>query len=223
VIAARPFDIITFDCYGTLIDWAQGIGAAFATAAAGDGVSLDPAAVFAAYEEVEPVVESDTYRSYRAVLAETARRAASRLHWPLQEERTRFLADSVADWPPFSDTNPALAQLAAAGYSLGILSNIDDDLLAATLRHLRVRFELVVTAEQVRSYKPAAGHFHEARRRIGGRRWLHAAQSLFHDVAPAKALGIAVAWINRRGEAASGAYRADREFRVLTELADWLT
>ncbi len=216
----RSFDIVTFDCYGTLIDWETGVGEAFTRAAAADGVRLDRAAVFAVYHEVEPTVEAETYRSYRAVLTETARRVAARLEWRLSPERAGFLADSLPAWRPFPDTNPALGRLAAAGYRLGILSNVDDDLLGGTLRHLRVPFDLLVTAQQVGSYKPAHGHFLTARERIGGRPWLHAAQSYFHDVVPARALGIPVAWINRKGGVASDGGRADHEFRTLADLAD---
>jgi 2-haloacid dehalogenase/putative hydrolase of the HAD superfamily len=218
----RPFDVITFDCYGTLIDWEAGIGAAFTTAAALDGVTLDRRALLRAYAEVEPVVEAEGYRNYRAVLAETARRVSVRLGWALPDKRAGFLADSLPDWQPFPDTNPALTRLAAAGYGLGILSNVDDDLLAGTLRHFGVTFDLLVTAEQVRSYKPAPGHFHAARRRIGGRRWLHAAQSLFHDVTPAQSLGIPVAWVNRKNELGPNESDAVRKFRTLLELAEWL-
>lgn len=218
----RPYDVITFDCYGTLIDWEGGIGAAFAAAAAPDGVTLDHTALLQAYGEVEPAVEGERYRSYRAVLAETARRVAVRLGWSLTEKRAGFLADSLPDWQPFADTNPALDRLVAGGYRLGILSNVDDDLLAGTLRHFGVTFDLLVTAEQVRSYKPAPGHFHVARWWMGGRRWLHAAQSLFHDVRPAQSLGIPVAWVNRKGELGSNGGHAVREFRTLLELADWL-
>jgi 2-haloalkanoic acid dehalogenase type II len=216
------YDIITFDCYGTLIDWETGIAAAFTEAASRDEVTLDRTAVFAAYREIEPVVEAETYRSYRAVLTETARRVAGKLGWPLSEEQARFLPDSLPDWQPFPDTNPALERLAAAGYRLGILSNVDDDLLAGTLRHLSVPFALLVTAQQVGSYKPAPGHFLTARERIGEHRWIHAAQSYFHDVVPARTLGIPVAWVNRKGEVAADGSRADREFRTLEELADWL-
>lgn len=219
---ARPYDIVTFDCYGTLIDWKGGIGAAFAEAAAGDGVVLDPAAVFAAYAEIEPVVEAETYRRYREVLIETARRVAERLGWVLGERQSRFLPDSLPTWPPFPDTNPALERLAGAGYRLGILSNVDDDLLAGTLRHFRVHFDLLVTAQQVGSYKPAPGHFLTARDRIGKDRWMHAAQSYFHDVVPARSLGIPIAWINRKGDVAADGGRPDREFPTLAELADWL-
>ena len=219
---ARLYDVITFDCYGTLIDWESGIWEAFAQAAAADGVKLDRMALLRAYAEVEPLVEAEAYRSYRSILTETAQRVAARLGWSLPKERAGFLADSLPRWPPFADTNPALERLVAAGYRLGILSNVDDDLLAGTRRHLTVEFDLLVTAQQVGSYKPAHGHFLQARERIGVQRWLHAAQSYFHDVVPSRALGIPVAWINRRGEAATGTARPDREFRALAELAAWL-
>ncbi len=218
----RAYDIITFDCYGTLIDWEGGIWEAFTQAAAADGVKLDRAALLRAYAEVEPAVEAEAYRSYRAVLTETARRVAARLGWSLPKDRAGFLAESLPRWRPFADTNPALERLVAAGYRLGILSNVDDDLLAGTRRHLTAKFDLLITAQQVGSYKPAHGHFLRARERIGGERWLHAAQSYFHDVVPARALGIPVAWINRKGETATGTARPDRELRTLADLAAWL-
>ena len=220
--AQRPFDVVTFDCYGTLIDWEAGISAAFTAAATTDGIALDPATVLAAYAEEEPHVEAERYRAYRDVLAETARRVAARLGWRLSEARSAFLAESLPAWPPFADTNPALARLVAAGYRLGILSNVDDDLLTATRRHFTVDFTFLVTAQQVRSYKPGHAHFQVARERIGAARWLHAAQSHFHDVTPARALGIPVAWVNRKGETVPDGVRPDFECRTLAELADWL-
>jgi 2-haloalkanoic acid dehalogenase type II len=219
---ARPYDVITFDCYGTLIDWQGGISAAFTRAAAADGVPLEREAILKAYAEIEPVIEAASYRPYREVLEETARQVAARLGWRLNPARAHFLPESLPDWKPFPDTNPALQRLAAAGYRLGILSNVDDDLLAATRRHFPVDFELIVTAQQVGSYKPAHGHFEVARQRIGSARWLHAAQSYFHDVVPARALAVPVAWINRHAEAPSDGGSPDRQFRDLRELADWL-
>src|SRR5918999_752220 len=216
----HAYDVVTFDCYGTLIDWKTGISAAFASAAARDGRAVDRTQVLTAYAEIEPVVEAEAYRSYRDVLAETARRVAERLGWPLSQADAAFLPESLAAWPPFPDTNPALERLASAGYRLGILSNVDDDLLAATRRHFAVAFDTLVTAQQVGSYKPAPGHFITARQRLREIRWLHAAQSYFHDVVPARTLGIPVAWINRRHESASDGGRAEREFHTLTELAD---
>src|SRR5437867_10721215 len=131
----RLYDIITFDCYGTLIDWESGISGAFLRTAAADGVTLEGAAALATYGALEPLVEAEAHRSYRDVLTETARRTAARLGWRLSEQRAGFLAESLPAWRPFLDTNPALERLAAAGYRLGILSNVDDDLLAATRGH----------------------------------------------------------------------------------------
>jgi 2-haloalkanoic acid dehalogenase type II len=218
----RPWDVITFDCYGTLIDWEAGISDAFREAAAADGVTLDPAAALRAVSEREPEIQAAQYRTYREVLTVTAMEAAARLGWTVSRERAAFLPDSLPRWKPFPDTNAALERLSRAGYELGILSNVDDDLLAGTRRHFTVGFPLLVTAQQVRAYKPAPAHFTAARERIGGRRWLHAAQSYFHDITPAVANKVPVAWINRKSMQPTGAARADREFRTLTDLADWL-
>jgi 2-haloacid dehalogenase/putative hydrolase of the HAD superfamily len=219
----RP-DVITFDCYGTLVDWEGGIRQAFEAAAARENATLPVGeALLAAYAEIEPEVESGAYRSYREVLGETALRLAGRLGWELDAGRARFLAESLPSWRPFPDTNPSLRRLAAGGCRLGILSNVDDDLLAGTRRLLEVSFDPVVTAAQVRSYKPAPGHFLAARERLpGNARWLHAAQSYFHDVAPCKRLGIEVAWINRKRQAAGAEGAPDLEFRDLAGLADWI-
>ena len=202
------FDVITFDCYGTLIDWKSGIRAAFA------GAGLDGEASLRMYHEIEPIVEREKYRSYREVLRETASRIAPKV-------KTNFLADSLPSWKPFPDTNPALERLRRGGIRLGILSNVDDDLIAETRKHFTVDFDLVITAQQVRSYKPAHAHFLTARQRIGDARWLHAAQSNLHDIAPANQLGIPNAWINRHGE--KGGLEPTYEFRDLTALADAMT
>jgi 2-haloalkanoic acid dehalogenase type II len=219
----RRFDVLTFDCYGTLIDWERGISEAFETAARADGVTLDRAAVLDAYHAIEPGVQSERYRRYRDVLAIAARAVADRLGWRLVPGREAFLPDSLPSWPPFADTNEALRRLREAGHRLAILSNVDDDLLAGTRRHLAVDFEFVVTAQQVGSYKPAPGHFTTARQRIDAARWLHVAQSYFHDVQPARALGIATAWINRKGQRPLDDRGADHEFRTLAAAADLLT
>jgi 2-haloalkanoic acid dehalogenase type II len=221
----RRWDVVTFDCYGTLIDWDRGIAAAFRAALAADRVSLDLHRVLAAYHELEPVVQAETFRNYRDVLTETARRVAARLGWALPETRARFLPESLPGWTPFADTNAALERIARAGCRLGILSNVDDDLLAGTRRHFTAAFdpELIITAQQVRAYKPAAAHFEAARARLGGQRWLHTAQSYFHDVVPARNLDIPVAWINRKGETPPQPSGAVAEFRTLSEFADWMT
>jgi 2-haloalkanoic acid dehalogenase type II len=218
----RPYDVITFDCYGTLIDWERGIRDAFGTAAAAMRLPVDPEAALRLYAQIEAAVEAGPYQDYRGVLTETAGRIAARLGWPLPESRATFLAESLPAWPPFPDTNGALRRLADAGYRLGILSNVDDDLLAWTRRHLAAFFEIVVTAQQAGSYKPAPRHFTMARDLIGSERWLHAAQSYLHDIVPARTLGIPVAWINRKGETAPDGGKPDRECHTLADLADWL-
>jgi 2-haloalkanoic acid dehalogenase type II len=218
-VTGRPFDVVTFDCYGTLVDWETGIQSAFEAFAGESG--LQASDLREAYERIEPVVESEPYRTYREVLAESARRAASVLGLALDDSRASAFAESLPEWRPFPDTNPALERLVDSGYSLGILSNTDDDLIAATCRHFTVPFDVVITAQQVRSYKPSHGHFLEARSRIGSSRWIHAAQSHHHDIVPTNTLGIPNAWINRHGQTVEGG-RADREYRTLAEFADWL-
>ena len=218
---SAKFDYVTFDCYGTLIDWEAGIRSAFLQAASAAGVRLDESRIIPTYADVEQVVEREGYRRYRDVLAETARRAGNALGWRVSY--AGFLADSLPSWRPFDDTNAALQRLRKAGIRLGILSNIDDDLLTATRRHFTSDFDLVITAEQVGSYKPAPMHFLAARERLGAAEWLHAAQSNFHDVVPTNALGIPNAWINRKGNQPLPGGMPTMEFRDLTELADALT
>lgn len=219
----RRFDVVTFDCYGTLIDWETGIADAFLRTAREDGIDLRREEVLRAYALVEPVVERERFRLYRDVLAESAARVAHALGWRLDYERGTFLVTSLAGWQPFPDTNPALERLRAAGYRLGILSNVDDDLLAATRRHFTVELDLIVTAERAGSYKPAPGHFESARHQIGNARWLHAAQSNFHDIVPANALAVPTAWVNRRGEAPlPGGTPTFAEVPDLKELAELL-
>jgi 2-haloalkanoic acid dehalogenase type II len=218
----RNYDIVTFDCYGTLIDWESGIATAFQRAAREDGVELTREEILRQYERIEPVVEHERFRLYRDVLTETAMRVAQALGWELSPDRATFLAASLPQWTPFPDTNPALERLRAAGYRLGILSNVDDDLIAETRKHFTVEFDLVITAEQVHSYKPAHGHFLEARTRIGDARWLHAAQSNFHDVVPCNELAIPNAWVNRKNESAPPGGAPMLEVRDMRALAERL-
>ena len=195
----RTFEVITFDCYGTLIDWEKGIETAFGNEAIRTNTTFNGPLVVELYHEVEPELEAGPFRPYREVLGDAARLVAERMNWSISDERAAFLARSLPDWPAFPDTAAALERLAAVGYRLGILSNVDDDLLAETRRSLPDVFDpdLIVTAQQVGSYKPAPGHFEAARERVAGRPWLHAAASLFHDIGPANGDGIATAWVNR--------------------------
>jgi len=219
----RAYDIITFDCYGTLIDWETGISDAIRAAAEEDGVPLARDAIISTYHAVEPTVQAAEFVPYRDVLAATAIAVGECVGWQVDRARAGFLADSLPSWPRFPDTNNALEQLKKAEYRLGILSNVDDDLLAETLRHLSVEFDFVVTAEQVRSYKPAHGHFRRASEIAGSSSWLHAAQSWFHDVVPAYEMGIPVAWINRKRESPAANARPLVQVTTLAGLVEWVT
>ena len=223
----RKFEFVTFDCYGTLIDWETGIRRAFKQALEGMGLSkTQEAELFELYQEEEKRIESTMpYRPYREVLSLAASAAARKSGKTIPENLSSILAEQLPSWSPFPDTNPALERLATE-YTLGILSNVDNDLLAGTLKHLTVPFNLVVTAERVRSYKPGTEHFEEARGIIGADRgWLHVAASLYHDIEPASRLGINTVWVNRRNSPEGKRFRGKilREVRDLTKLADWLT
>lgn len=219
---SRPFDVITFDCYGTLIDWESGIASAFLNAAREDGVTLDRDEVLRAYTAIEPAVEAEPFRSYTEVLTETALRVGKGLGWSLTPVRAQFLAASLPSWTPFPDTDPSLQRLRDLGYQLGILSNVDDILLELTCRHFLVPFDFRITAQQVRSYKPGHAHFLAAKERIGDARWLHVAQSNFHDIVPCNALGIPNAWVNRHREHPAPDGQPTFEVHDLTELTDHL-
>lgn len=212
-------DFLTFDCYGTLIDWERGITEAFQKEASKDGIEIERGRLMELYHRIEPEVEAEAFRRYREVLRMVALRIGRELDWQIDARRASFLPDSVPLWPVFPETNAALDQLRSAGWILGILSNVDDDLIAGTRKQFTVDFDFVVTAEQVRSYKPAHGHFVAARKRIRNNRWIHVAQSYFHDIVPASELGIECVWINRHGDAPSGDARADHEYPDLTTFA----
>ena len=198
------FDLLTFDCYGTLIDWEAGIVAAVRPLCAAAGAPHD-AAILEAFGAAEHVVQAERYRSYRDVLARTLGRMGGALGFrPTRGERDAFAA-SVGDWPAFPDTVDALRRLARR-FRLGIVSNVDDDLFAATRAGLGIDFDWVVTAQQVGAYKPATAHFEEMARRSGipRGRTLHVAQSLFHDIAPASALGYATVHVDRPSRGGGG-------------------
>jgi len=190
------YDWITFDCYGTLIDWETGILGAFEKIARTTGHSLDRNKVLTLYKKHE-IAEEFGYSKYSEVLVRVAYKVCQDLGW--KPSSYDFIAESLPRWRPFQDTNPALERLARK-FKLGILSNVDNNLLDLTRRHFTVPFQLIVTAEQVGSYKPEPNHFKEARKKIGTGSWLHAAQSFYHDVVPCSRMGIDVAWINRNQE-----------------------
>jgi 2-haloacid dehalogenase len=199
--------VLTFDCYGTLIDWETGLLAAITSVLASHRVTAEPERILTLFGEIESRIEGGPYRPYREVLAAVLPELGQRLGATVSADEVARFADSVGDWPPFPDSPAALAALARR-FKLGIVSNVDDDLFARSNRKLGVTFDWIVTAQQVGSYKPAPNHFHAALARIGlpADQVLHVAQSLYHDHVPAKALGLDTVWVNRRsGKAGSGA------------------
>jgi 2-haloacid dehalogenase len=191
------FDALTFDCYGTLIDWERGILAALPA-------GLDGDAVLAAYAELESALEAGEYLRYREVVARSYDGLAARFGLP-PDGRDAF-ADSVGDWPPFPDSRDALVRLKEQ-FTLGVITNCDDDLFARSNARLGVEFDHVITAQQVDAYKPSPRGFEEAFSRIDvpRERILHVAQSLFHDHVTAKRLGLSTVWIDRRAGRGGGA------------------
>jgi len=216
---------MTFDCYGTLIDWETGIREAFHEAMSQTGASpgLESKA-FELYEDEERRVERERpHLLYRDVLAKTSLKVARKIGWKLSESQSNFLVKALPTWIPFLDTNRSLEKLSRK-YTLGILSNVDDDLLAGTLKHLTSPFEIIVTAENVRSYKPAPAHFEEARKIIGERSWVHVAASRYHDIEPVVRLGIKAVWVNRKKTHSTSHYSEAEAWEVndLDELASRL-
>ncbi|MGI8689110.1 MAG: haloacid dehalogenase type II [Thermomicrobiales bacterium] len=197
------FTYLTFDCYGTLIDWERGILAALRPVLDRHGIAVSDDAALALYGELESAAERGPYHHYRALLATVMDGFGERLGFTPSADERAALALSVGNWPPFPDTVAAL-QMLARRFRLAILSNIDDDLFAGSARHLGVAFAVVVTAEQVGSYKPDPRNFRTllARLDVAPDRVLHVAQSVFHDIAPANALGLTTVWINRRHDRA---------------------
>jgi 2-haloalkanoic acid dehalogenase type II len=202
------FDALTFDCYGTLIDWETGILAALRTVlpngTVSDGALLDE------YANAEAMLEAGPYREYREIAGD-AMAAVVRAHGgePTRDDIAR-LGGSVVDWPAFPDSRDALVRLKSR-FRLGVLTNCDDDLFAASNRRLGVDFDWVVTAQQVGAYKPDERNFVALLERLAAdgvppARLLHVAQSLYHDHAPAQRLGLSTVWIDRRhGVPGSGA------------------
>lgn len=190
---------LMFDCYGTLIDWERGILAALRPILARHAVEQSDDAILELFGELEAVAEAMTYQRYSAVLTTVLAGFAERLGFTLAPGEEDALARSVPDWPPFPDTVEALAVLGRR-YRLVILSNIDDELFAASARHLKADFADVITAQQVGSYKPNPNNFRYALEKLGvpSDAILHVAQSLFHDIVPAKEVGLATVWVNRR-------------------------
>ncbi len=220
-----PKDVkfVTFDCYGTLIDWETGAYDAYQKEADRDGFTVDRDRMSELFVGIQREIEGGSYELYAEVLRRTAVRSAAEMGWDLEPSRSGFLPASVPYWPTFRETNAQLERFAKK-FQIGILSNVDDKLLGATRRHFRVDFDLVVTAQQVRSYKPDPAHFKECQRRIEIKRgWVHIASGYAADVEPCLKAKVPVIWVNRRGEQLEpGQKKPTEEVKNLREAAKLL-
>jgi 2-haloacid dehalogenase len=208
----------TFDCYGTLIDWNRGILAVLERLF---GVERAPK-LLDRYHELEPEIEQDGSLPYRAVLMEALIRLAEEERLPIPEGESDALARSLPEWPPFPEVPQALTELRRRGWNLVILSNSDRDLITESMKRIGVPFDLAIVAGELGSYKPATAHwehFFEATT-ADKEHHAHVAASLYHDIAPARELGLKSVWINRLGEKAEP--KPDRELSDLSELPDTL-
>lgn len=221
------FSVLTFDCYGTMIDWESGIFSALRPILAAHQKNLSDAALLELYSELELAVEQEEYLKYWDVLETVVRGFGKRLGFEPTASEVRSLPESLARWEPFPDTVAALHKLKQR-YKLAVISNIDDDLFALSAPKLGVQFDYVTTAQQARCYKPCKRIFELARERMGvsAGQCLHVGQSIYHDVVPAQSMGLATVWVNRPSpragagatKAASG--RPDLEVGNLAELAE---
>src|SRR5579864_6616357 len=214
MLSFSRFHALTFDCYGTLIDWETGLLGALRPILRSHGQELNDGQVLSIYGELEPEAQNP-YQRYRQVLADVARGFGKRLGFHVSDAEAESLPDSLKDWQPFPDTRAALEKLKSK-HKLAIISNTDDDLFAASARHLHVEFDEVITAEQAKAYKPSLAPFRLALQRLGlaPERVLHVGQSIYHDVLPAKSLGMATVLVHRRGFGATRGSEGDPDLKV---------
>ena len=221
------FEYLTFDCYGTLINWEAGILGALRPVLSAHGIELSDDDALGLYGECEAESEAGEYKTYRQILEGVIEAFGQRLGFSPSAAEIQSLPQSLANWPPFPDTVAALRRLHTR-YKVAIISNVDDDLFAATAELLQLPFDAVITAQQARSYKPSLNNFQLALRRIGKpkEKILHVAQSLYHDVVPTRELGWKNVWVNRRknqpgpGATVPANIKPDLEVPSLQALAD---
>ena len=192
------FEVLTFDCYGTLINWEAGLLSALQRILSAHSKNVPDAELLAMYGEFEQLAEQPPYQTYAEVLGSVVRQFGTALRFTPTSAEIRSLADSLPNWKPWPDTVAALRQLKTK-FRLAILSNTDNDLFARTRPQLEVAFDEVITAQQAQAYKPSLKLFELALSRIQApaHRVLHVGQSIYHDVIPAQALGLATVWVNR--------------------------
>jgi 2-haloacid dehalogenase len=193
------FDCLSFDCYGTLIDWEEGLLSALHPILKSHRVYAGDDALLELFAKAESEIEAGPYRSYRDVLEAVLSEIGGALRFEPSRHELKHFSLSVRDWPAFPDSAQALLALSTK-YQLNILSNTDDDLFQFSERALKVKFDHVFTAQKIGSYKPAMRNFEYLIQNAGvpAHKILHVAQSLFHDIVPAKKAGLSTVWVNRR-------------------------
>jgi 2-haloacid dehalogenase/putative hydrolase of the HAD superfamily len=200
----KTIKFVTSDCYGTLIDWEKGIADAFQKEAKRDELTINTDELLQRFFETQAQIMAGSYELYAEVMRRAVVKVAGEIDWEIEPSRAQFLPDSVARWQPFRESNAAMDRLRDR-YELGIITNTDDKLLGISRRHLRTDLDLVVTAQQVRSYKPDDTHFKECARRMGGKKgWVHIGADYDTDVAPLLKMKVPVIWVNRHGEKLEG-------------------
>jgi 2-haloacid dehalogenase len=215
---------LTFDCYGTLIDWEGGIKDAVKRITDKNSFNINLDGISDEYIKVELQVEAEQYRKYHEVLQLSAKRLFQREGFDISDKDALEFADSIFSWQPFPETHDTLALLKDRGYKLVILSNIDNDTIKRSIQLMRIDFDGVITAEEVGSYKPAYGHWQEMLKRFSTQKAdiLHVAASYIHDIIPAKEQGFNAIWINRNNEQPTRQIKPDLEFRDLSPISNSL-
>lgn len=218
------YDVLTFDCYGTLIDWEAGLLAALRAPFAAHGVEASDESVLEAFGRHEAELEAGPYRRYRDVLGGVLTAMLAHFGQVPSEEEVAAFGGSVADWPAFPDSAATLARLHER-FRLGVITNCDDDLFAASEARLGLAFDWVVTAQEAKRYKPNPRGFELMFERVGlpPRRILHVAQSLFHDHVTAKRLGLSTVWVDRRGDRPGGGATPPADVRPDLTVPDMAT
>lgn len=215
---------VTFDCFGTLIDWEGGLGSFLYDVALRHGDESAPAGgeLRRRWEAIQFDLIRGPYRSYKEVLAESLRLWCQERGYPYGPADGEALVRSMRSWQPFHDTRPALQRARATGLKLVIISNSDHDLIAHSMKHMGVAFDDVITAEDCRAYKPADTVFEQALARIGEapERMLHVAFGFKYDIGAARRFGWKTAWLNRNAEPKPGGESPDYEWRDLWGLAE---
>jgi len=195
----NQFEVLTFDCYGTLIDWETGILNVLKPFFERNNVQLSNPEILESYSKIEPEIQKAGFLNYKIILQKVMQSLGKKYGIIIDDEDKNILIDSLKNWQPFPDTVEMLKKLKQK-YKLAIISNIDDDLFSYSNEHLQISFDWTITAEQVQSYKPSLNNFHFAIEKIGlpKEKILHVAQSIFHDIVPAKKVGLSTVWVNRR-------------------------